>query len=193
MSLSTTSPDGSAILMLAAFMTPRIVGWSIGTRLSVPPIHPVDKLTIWLVGISANLSLFLSDRFNRAEDMSMSDLMDEIEKLRLQLREKHNKELAAIGSLADEQAAQYSEVVRALEHLLTAHDAGCFKIQTLLGSLPSRLGIASRSAPNSFNGMFEGTPIAAQREASKPNYDADLEYALKQPTRYTDPPVRRLS
>ena len=108
----------------------------------------------------------------------MSNLKDEIESLRLGLREKQTKDLMQINALAAEQAAYHSEVTRALEDMIAAQDQRRTKIEKLVRSVAAKLGLQPRMMSANQAGVIESTPALA-----KLDYQFELEHALKQPTR----------
>ena len=113
----------------------------------------------------------------------MSKLIDEIESLRLGLREKHTKELLQINTLAAEQAAYQNEVTRALESLIAAQDQQRTKIEKLVGTVAATFGFLPRMSTNQVAGLIESTPADFPTGNTKLDYQLELEHALKQPTR----------
>ena len=112
----------------------------------------------------------------------MSNLTEEIEALRVGLLEKHKNELSRVEFLAEQQAAHHGELVLALEAVLSAHEAGRTKIEKLVGSLPTRLGLAAPQT--SLKGLIETTPPFRQKENAKPGYQYELEQALNHHSRF---------
>ena len=113
----------------------------------------------------------------------MSKLIDEIESLRLGLREKHTKELLQINSLAAEQAAYQNEITHALEHLIAAQDQQRTKIDKLVGTVAAMFGFLPRLSANQVADKSEST-LAVSRGIAQIDYQLELEHALKQPTRF---------
>lgn len=113
----------------------------------------------------------------------MSKLIDEIESLRLGLREKHTKELLQINALAAEQSAYQNEITRALENLIAAQEQQKTKIEKLVGTVAAKFGFLPRMSANQTADMIESTPAVSAAGNAQLDYQFELEHALKQPTR----------